>query len=72
MYRLTIKGTEFTVPKENIRLLAFAKATDLGVPVAFTTEEQAVEFLRKLGIKVEDDIESEEENERNRKDDAKC
>lgn len=57
MYKLKVKDSVFTIPKENIRLLAMTKAMDLGqsnLCVCFDNDEYAIKFLRGIGIKVED------------------
>ena len=54
MYTLLVKDTKFTIPKQNIRLLAMMKANDLGLCPKLNTDEQAIEFLKSLGIEVLD------------------
>ena len=54
MYKLTVKGDEFTIPKENLRFLAMSKAMDLKLNVQLKTDEQAIEFLGRMGIEVSD------------------
>ena len=55
MYKLTIKNGEmFTIPKQNLRFLAISKAIDLKQNIELKTEEQAIDFLNKLGIEVEE------------------
>lgn len=57
MYKLKVKGSIFTIPKENIRLLAMSKAMDLGqsnLCVCFDNDEYAIKYLRGIGITVED------------------
>lgn len=52
-YKLIIKGSVFTIPKQNIRFLAMTKAQDLNKNICLDTNEQAVEFLESLGIEVQ-------------------
>jgi len=57
MYRLKVKDSIFTIPKENIRLLAMSKAMDLGqsnLCVCFDNDEYAIKYLRSIGIEVEE------------------
>lgn len=54
MYRLKVKDSIFTIPKENIRFLAMTKMFDLKKKVDLTTEEKAVAFLESIGIEVEE------------------
>lgn len=52
-YLIKIKNSEFTIPKENIVMLALMKAMDLkvnGIPLK--TEEQAIAFLESLGMEI--------------------
>jgi hypothetical protein len=55
MYKLTIKGNRdtFTIPKENITLLAYAKAMDNGYIISPNDKEGAIAYLESVGIKVE-------------------
>lgn len=55
MYTLSIKDKKFTIPKQNIRLLAMVKAQDLNLYPELNTDEQAIEFLKSLGVEVSDD-----------------
>lgn len=56
MYKLTVTktGTEYTIPKENIGLLAFTKARDMGAVIDPRDSENAIKFLEGIGISVED------------------
>ena len=57
-YLIKIKNSEFTIPKENIVMLALMKAIELkvnGIPLK--TEEQAVAFLESLGMEISEDEE---------------
>lgn len=55
MYKLTIKGNKdtFTIPKENIALLAYTKAMDNGDSINPSDKEGAIAYLESVGIKVE-------------------
>ena len=55
MYRLFVKDKKFTIPKQNLRLLAMIKASDLKLHPELNTDEQAIEFLKTLGIEVCDE-----------------
>ena len=55
MYKLFVKGKKFTIPKQNLRLLAMIKAKDLELYPELNTDEQAIEFLKTLGIEVRDE-----------------
>lgn len=55
MYILSIKDKKFTIPKQNIRLLAMVKAQDLNLCPGLNTDEQAIEFLKSLGVEVSND-----------------
>lgn len=53
MYLIKVKENEYTIPKENIVMLALMKAMDLkvnGIPL--TTEEQAIAYLESIGMEV--------------------
>ena len=52
MYRLFVKDKKFTIPKQNLRLLAMIKAKDLKLYPKLNTEEQVISFLKKIGIEV--------------------
>ena len=54
MYRLKVKDSVFTIPKENIGLLAFTKAQDMGAVIDPNDKEMAIRFLEGIGIGVED------------------
>jgi len=54
MYKLTVKDSVFTIPEENIGLLAFTKAQDMGAVIDPNDKEMAIRFLEGIGIKVED------------------
>ena len=54
LYKLKIKEAEYTIPKENICLLAMSKAMDTGIQgsSAILTPTGAIEYLESLGIQV--------------------
>jgi hypothetical protein len=53
MYKLTTKtGKVFTIPKENIGLLAFTQAQDRGLTINPRDKDMAIAFLRGIGIEV--------------------
>ena len=54
MYKLTVKDSIFTIPKENIGMLAYVKAKDNGDIIDPNDKEMAIRFLEGIGIKVED------------------
>ena len=56
MYKLTVTktGTVYTIPKENIGLLAFTKARDMGAVIDPRDSKNAIKFLEDIGISVED------------------
>lgn len=54
-YLVKIKNGEWTIPKENIVMLALVKAMDMkvqGVPIK--NQEQAISFLENIGAEVSD------------------
>ena len=55
MYTLFVKDKKFIIPKQNLRLLAMIKAQDLKLHPELNTDEQAIEFLKTLGIEVCDE-----------------
>lgn len=52
-YQFTVGDTTFTIPRENLKLLAMQKAIDLKRCVPIRTEADAVEFMKNIGIVVE-------------------
>lgn len=55
-YLIKIKNSEFTIPKENIVMLALMKAIDnkvSGIPLK--TNEQAIGFLESLGMEISEE-----------------
>lgn len=53
MYRFKVKDTVFTIPEENIRMFAIFEAMNRGNnDVELSTDEQAMEYLKTLGIEV--------------------
>lgn len=60
MYKITVTKndtcTSYTIPRASIRLLALTKMNDIygNILMAIETEEDAIDFLNKIGIKVEE------------------
>ena len=52
MYKLKVKDAIYTIPKANIRMLAISKAMELKQNVAIKTDDEAIDFLKSLGIEV--------------------
>ena len=47
-------GARYSIPRENLKLLAMTKAIDLGIKSPLNkSEEEVIEFLNKIGINVE-------------------
>ena len=55
MYTLFVKDKKFTIPKQNLKLLAMIKAKDLELYPELNTDEQVISFLKKIGIEVCDE-----------------
>ena len=53
MYKLKVKDKTFTIPKENLKLLAYVQAMDRGVNVPLKNDKDAIEYLSSIGIEVE-------------------
>lgn len=57
-YKITINKTDtsYTVPKESLRFLAYSKMQDIygGVMMSLESEEDAIEFLNKIGVTVKE------------------
>ena len=54
MYELKIGDSIYTIPKENIRLLAMQQSFDRQDCVALETDAQAIEYLERLGFEIGD------------------
>ena len=54
MYELKIGDSIYTIPKENIRLLAMQQSFDRQDCVALETDAQAIGYLEKVGFEVND------------------
>lgn len=55
MYDIKIDDVVYSIPKENIVLLAYQKAMDNGIMSGnIHDEETAIEYLESIGIEVED------------------
>lgn len=52
MYRLKAGDMEYTIPKENIGMLAYVKAKDNGDIIDPRNIDGAIFYLRSLGIEV--------------------
>lgn len=52
MYKLKLKNTTYTIPKQNLRLLAMVKAQDLNKNVKLENDEDAINFFESIGIEV--------------------
>lgn len=58
MYKLKVKDSVFTIPKQNIVLLAMQQAMDRGIMQGnIHDEKSAIEYLESIGIEVEDVLE---------------
>ena len=53
MYKLKLKNTTYTIPKQNLRLLAMVKAQDLNKNVKLENDKDAINFLESIGIEVQ-------------------
>lgn len=54
-YKITLPtGTSYTMPKESLRLLAMSKAIEKRISVKLDTDEDAIKFFNRNGIKVEE------------------
>lgn len=57
MFKLTVlkNGAEYTIPKENLKMLALYEALQRGITHGkIHDNETAIEFLSQIGIKVEE------------------
>ena len=57
MYKLKVKDTVYTIPKENICLLAMTKAMDRHdntMGNAILCPQGAIEYLESIGVEVEE------------------
>ena len=53
MYKLMVKDSVFTIPKENIIMFALHKALENGITHGkIHDSETAIEYLESIGIKV--------------------
>lgn len=54
-YKITLpNGTYYTMPKESLRLLAMSKAIEKRISVKLDTDEDAIKFFKRNGVKVEE------------------
>ena len=51
-YLLKVGNTEYTIPKENLKVLAMLKASDLEYNKIITNTDEAIEFFNSIGINV--------------------
>lgn len=58
MYKLRVKDKVFTIPKGDIGLFAYLKAADSGINIDPKDGVGAIEYLRAIGIMVEEIIET--------------
>lgn len=50
MYKFKVKNNIYTIPKENLRLLALTKAMDVGAIIPIKDDADAISFLKEIGI----------------------
>ena len=59
MYKLKVKNSEFTIPKDHIRILALQKAMENGIMFGdINNEPKAIEYLESIGIEVIKEVEN--------------
>lgn len=51
-YLIKIKDSEYTLPKENLILLARVKAIDLGKDFNINTNEDAIKFFKSIDVEI--------------------
>lgn len=51
-YLLKVGNTEYTIPKENLKVLAMLKASDLEYNKIITNTNEAIEFFNSIGVNV--------------------
>lgn len=51
-YLLKVGNTEYTIPKENLKVLAMLKASDLEYNKIITNTDEAIEFFNSIGVNV--------------------
>lgn len=51
-YLIKVKDSEYTIPKENFKILARIKMQDRGEFVPIDTDEQAIKYFESLGMSV--------------------
>lgn len=52
MYLIKVKNSEYTIPKENFKILARLKMQDRGEFLPIDTDEQAIKYFESLGMSV--------------------
>lgn len=51
-YLIKIKNSKYTIPKENLILLARVKAIDLNKDFNINTNEDAIKFFESIGVEI--------------------
>ena len=51
-YLITVGSSEFTIPKDNLMMFAWLKSNELPINIPLKTEQQAINFLARLGIEI--------------------
>lgn len=51
-YLLKVGNTEYIVPKQNLKMLAMIKASDLEYNKIITNTDEAIEFFNSIGVNV--------------------
>lgn len=54
MYKLKVKEKEFTIPKANLKWLAYVKSQDLGLDFNCQTDKEVIDFLKTINVTVEE------------------
>lgn len=52
MYLIKVKESEYTIPKENFKMLVWIKMQDRGDFLPIDTDEQGIAYLESLGMEV--------------------
>ena len=51
-YLLKVGNTEYIVPKQNLKMLAMIKASDLEYNKIITNTDEAIKFFNSIGVNV--------------------
>ena len=51
-YLIKVKNSEYTIPKENFKILARLKMQDRGEFLPIDTDEQGIAYFKSLGMEV--------------------